>query len=505
MSSLFFDLKKRDRDTGSISVTRTTLDARSTGIVVVDLWNFHWCKTSSERVAALVPRMNKCLEIARSIGMTVFLCPTDVADNYVGTPQYETPLVATRYPAPDLPDPVYPTPADGGGCTCGASMENRCQGNFGWDGMNPNLVIADRDWIVDDRQLLYSLCREKGLTHLIYMGVHTQACLLGKSIGMLGMLKAGIPCILARDLTDAHGKYDPFNGITPDDFTGDIVAHFEQYLCTSVNLVDTWRAAGLWDDSWVVDPVRVTPWGVPDRPHLFEKPIVVTLTAPWQPDAVIRYTLDGSAPTPLSARYQEPMAVADTTHLRVAAFDGDRPVCLPSEGYFARLGNHPPEPDVHLSDLPFKAFGPGHTHNGKVRWTPHINPPQLDQTNRRQKLRMRNRMYDRGIGTHAPNALTYALKPSYSRFVALAGVDEYIVDQERGSNLARYPSVRFRVFIDGQLMAESPVMRILEEPWRFDVAIPTGSREIRLVAMEGGNGNREDLANWVNAGFVTKA
>ena len=105
---------------------------------------------------------------------------------------------------------------------------------------------------------------------------------------------------------------------------------------------------------------------------------------------------------------------------------------------------------------------------------------------------------------HAPCALTYELKPTYARFVALAGADEYIVGQEMGSNLAMHPSIRFRVFIDGKLMAESPVMRILEEPWRFDVTIPEESRVLRLVAMDHGDSNREDLANWVNAGFVCK-
>ena len=45
-------------------------------------------------------------------------------------------------------------------------------------------------------------------------------------------------------------------------------------------------------------------------------------------------------------------------------------------------------------------------------------------------------------------------------------------------------------------------MRISEHPWRFDVPIPRGSRRISLVATDAGDGNREDLANWVDAGFT---
>ena len=119
MPDITFDMRTRDRETGKMAVTPTALDPGTVGIVVVDPWNFHWCKTSSERVASLIPRMNKCLAIARSLGMPVYLCPTDVANNYVGTRQFEVPLAGKRHPVPDLPDPVYPQPADGGGCACG--------------------------------------------------------------------------------------------------------------------------------------------------------------------------------------------------------------------------------------------------------------------------------------------------------------------------------------------------------------------------------------------------
>ncbi len=66
-----------------------------------------------------------------------------------------------------------------------------------------------------------------------------------------------------------------------------------------------------------------------------------------------------------------------------------------------------------------------------------------------------------------------------------------------------YPSVVF-IFLDGKEASASPVMRIAVESWRFDVKIPPGTRRISLVATDAGDGNKEDLANWVNAGFVVK-
>src|SRR5262249_38286264 len=162
----------------------------------------------------------------------VFFCPTDVADNYAGTPAHEAAFAVTRHP---LPPPITidcPPAPDGGGCTCG---KERCLGNYGWDSMHPGIALPDGDLMPNAGAALFSLCRERGLTHLVYMGVHTQVCLLGKSIGLRAMLQAGMQCFLARDLTDAHGRYDLDAGVTPDDFTAEVIAHFEKHLCATLD------------------------------------------------------------------------------------------------------------------------------------------------------------------------------------------------------------------------------------------------------------------------------
>jgi nicotinamidase-related amidase len=480
------------------------VDPRNVGVVVVDVWNWHWCKTSTARVGALVPRMNRVLSAARGMGMTVFLCPTDVADNYVGTPQVESALAAPLLPMPAGTPLQCPAAPDGGGCTCG---RERCQGNYGWDAMHPDLVIGVADLMPNDAHLLYSLCQQRGITHLIYVGVHTQVCLLGKSVGLRAMTEAGFRCVLARDLTDAHGLYDPVKGITPDDFTTNVVAHFEKHLSPTINFVEDLDRAGLWNPDWIVDPVRVAPWGTAARPHLFEEDLTVTITNPWHSRAELRYTLDGSDPTPRSPRYEHPLVLKQTTRLRVAGFEQGRRVNLDADCQFARLGATPPAPDVFLSDVPpRRAVGMGHSPAyDDHRFSPGVNPPRMDLANGGQPLRLRGKNYAKGIGVHAPCQLIYDLKPEYDRFVALAGIDESMLSVASGSNLAMHPSVVFKVFIDGKEMASSPMMRISFDPWRFDVKIPRGSKRISIVATNGGDGNREDRAEWVEAGFVWAA
>lgn len=493
-------LQTREPATGRILLAKEKVDPARVGVIAVDVWNFHWCKTATMRVDAIVPRMNQALEAARSLGMTVMLCPSDVVDNYAGYPQREAVLALPKVTVPAVVEVTCPPVPDAGGCACD---RERCAVNYGWDGMHAGLRIGEKDLMPDTQAEVYAICQQYGLTHLIYVGFHTQVCLLGKPMGLRAMKSAGLRCVLARDMTDAHPGYDPARNFTPDLNTAQVVEHFEKHLAPTIHFQEELGRLGKWNPPRLVDPVRLAPWGTPMRPHLFEQPITVTLATPLQPAAEIRYTLDGQPPTAHSLLYTNPIVVAETTRLRAAAFRDGRPVCLESEGYFARLAPEPPLPDVYLGDLhPISTAGFGHTYGGAVRYSGNTQAPQKDKANLGQPLKIGRRSYERGLGVHAPCRVAYEIRPEYRRFVALAGADENLASINHGSNLAKYPSALFRIFIDGRPVAESPVMRILSPAWRFNVEIPPGARLISLVAMDAGDGSREDFANWVNAGFI---
>lgn len=494
------DLQTRDPATGAVRTQTEEVDPRRVGVIAVDVWNFHWCKTATMRVDAFIPRLNRALDAARELGMTVMLCPSDVVDNYVGFPQREAVLALPSVTVPQVVDVQCPAAPDAGGCACG---RERCAVNYGWDRMHPGLRIGAADLMPDTQAEVYALCQQLGLTHLIYVGFHTQVCLLGKPMGLKAMKSAGLKCVLARDLTDAHPGYDPARSFTPDLNTAQVVEHFEKFLAPTISFQAELTKLGRWDRDAVVDPVRVTPWGTTQRPHLFEEPVTVTLTAPLQPGAEIRFTLDGSAPSAVSPLYTEPLRVTNTTHLRTAAFRADRAVCLESEGVFVRLLPRPPAPDLALGDLkPLRNVGYGHTYGGQVRYSGNTQAPQKDRSNLGQELRVDRTTFTQGLGVHAPCELTYEVKPEYRRFVALAGADENLLAVSNGSNLAKYPSVVFKVLLDGREVATSPVMRVQFPAWRFNVEIPPGAKRISLVTMDAGDGTREDFADWVSAGFV---
>ena len=82
--------------------------------------------------------------------------------------------------------------------------------------------------------------------------------------------------------------------------------------------------------------------------------------------------------------------------------------------------------------------------------------------------------------------------------------DKNMIKVSNGSNLARYPSVVFKVFIDGKEAAASSVMRVQSPAWRFDVPLPNRSRMISLAVTDAGDGSREDFADWADAGLLVR-
>jgi hypothetical protein len=493
-------LQTRDPQTGRIISTTEKVDASKVGIVIVDPWNYHWCMTACERVSAMVPRWNRTIECARNLGMPILWVPSDVVGSYSGYPQRERALAVPLVLVPktrDMPPARFTAP--GGGCMCGPGIA--CAANYGHDGMNPDLVLAEDDLIASSTEEVYALLKQRGITHVIYLGLHTNMCLFGKPGALKYMVQAGLNCMLARDINDAITSYNPATGFTPDKGTQQTDEDLERAGVPTINVVEEWRKAGVWHDDWIVETVRITPWGKTQRPFFLEQSVTVTLTTPWLVDVEVRYTLDGSNPTSSSTLYDKALNLSETRNLRTAAFRGQKLVSVPTSAFFVRLPPRPAQPDVYLDDLHY-ILDPYSQASGAAAacfWQ-----PKVGKSYEGLPLRVRGKTYAHGLGFRAPSSVRYELKPEYDRFVARAGIADNMLDHELGRNLAMHCSVVFRVFIDGQMAAESPVMRISQEPWRFAVPIPSGSRFVNLVCMDAGSRNILDLGNWIEAGFLVK-
>ena len=511
MSVLTLDCRHRGAD-GRVRITPTVVPTGRIGVVVIDMWNGYPCCTGRGLFAALVPRMNRALTGMRALGATVIHAPSDVSDQYVGWPQAERVAALPRCELPrvrDIPAPRFPFA--GQTCLCGPGIA--CPYMHHWHAIHPDLTIADQDFLLvgpvygaAGTQRLHALCRDRGLTHLLYLGIATNNCVVSKAAGMLYLARAGLEVILARDLTAAYDRYDPATGYTNDAATARAVAAIEEQFCATVNLGAELAKAGCWPEAPPVDMVHVMPWGQRDQPFLFEESFVATLTFPSGPPSgprsgtAIHYTLDGSAPTPAAPRYRAPLTIRGSGVLRAQPFATGRAQGVESASHFFRLAPQPPPPEVHLTDLrPLRATSPrlldGHTYDAVA---PDVG---FDAAAGGGPLRIGGRRRERGVSVHTPAHLVYALEPRWRRFVALVGLDDALLDEDHGMLAASRVAVCFRVFVDGVQVAASPTLRAAQV-WRFDLPLAPGAGVISLVALDALDGGRSAAADWVAAGFL---
>jgi nicotinamidase-related amidase len=234
------------RDAGGraswVATTATRdLDASKVALLVCDMWDKHWAKGATERVEALVPRIDQTAASARRRGITIVHAPSDTLDFYENHPARAR---AEAIPLVDLPvalPPRYPPlpidDSDGGSDTNVGGSEK--PNDPVWRRQHPGIRIDEKaDYISDLGPEIYAIFKQKGITTMIIAGVHTNMCVLGRSFAIKQMLVWGIDVVLARDLTDA--MYNPTMPpyVSHDEGTRLVISYIEKFLCPTITSAD---------------------------------------------------------------------------------------------------------------------------------------------------------------------------------------------------------------------------------------------------------------------------
>ena len=161
------------------------------------------------------------------------------------------------------------------------------------------------DFIALTQQEAYNILKSEGITHILYTGFATNMCMWGKPTGMKYMRQFGFRCLFARDMTEAITGYleESFN---PTRGTLEVIEVIERHLAPSIDMKQTLCKAGVWQGDPVLDHVHIAPWGRMFGGPAYPIPIQVELTCRHVPGAELRYTLDGSDPTPTSQPIKAP-------------------------------------------------------------------------------------------------------------------------------------------------------------------------------------------------------
>jgi nicotinamidase-related amidase len=218
-----------------------TVEPAKTAIVVIDMWDRHWCKSFTAKVGEMVPRMNPVLEAARKLRIQIIFAPSDVLGFYKDSPQRKAMQAVPPHAEPKqvaFNPPRPPGPTDF--CECGP--DRPCQSQGVWTRQHADLKIADQDLIGDcnNGRELMNLCAERGIDTLLYMGVASNMCVLDRSMGIRNMKGHGLRTIAVGDMAEAitsnglnaEGKPNP--AFTPAAGTARVQRYIEQYVCPTV-------------------------------------------------------------------------------------------------------------------------------------------------------------------------------------------------------------------------------------------------------------------------------
>jgi nicotinamidase-related amidase len=226
-------------------------DPKQTAIVICDMWDDHWCQGAARRVEELAAPMNKVVHAARQQGVLIIHAPSSTVDFYRDTPQRRRARAApfaeppvplsnddrwgTKWCWPDK-DRELELPIDDSdmGCDC----KEKCQIREAWTRQIPAIDIEEPDAITDNGQEIYNLLEERGIKHVILMGVHLNMCVLGRPVGIRQLTYLGKDVVLMRDMTDTmyNSQKKPF----VDHFSGTdlVIEHVEKFWCPSITSVD---------------------------------------------------------------------------------------------------------------------------------------------------------------------------------------------------------------------------------------------------------------------------
>lgn len=217
---------------------------QKTAVIICDMWDKHWCKGANQRVAEMIPQVNKLTTFLRKQGCLIIHAPSGTMDFYKDTPQRKH---AQNAPKAEPPVPIagwnhlepeyegqLPIDDSDGGCDC----EPQCKTYSAWKSQHPDIKIAEQDAISDSGQEIYNLMAQHHIDNVIMLGVHTNMCVLGRPFGIRQMHKLGKNVVLVRDLTDTMYNHRMSPYVPHEKGTELVIKHVETYWAPSVESKD---------------------------------------------------------------------------------------------------------------------------------------------------------------------------------------------------------------------------------------------------------------------------
>jgi type 1 glutamine amidotransferase/nicotinamidase-related amidase len=239
------------------TITRPeTWKANQTAIIVCDMWDYHHCLNAVRRGTEMAPRMNNVLKTARDQGAIIIHAPSSCTSTYADHAARKRAQSVQRvdnlpieigkwcYKIPEEERGKYPIDQTDGGEDDDLVEHAAWAKKLAAMGRNPKApwkaqmdaleIDAERDFISDNGEEIWSILERNDRKNVILLGVHTNMCVLGRPFGLRQMAKNGKNVVLMRDMTDT--MYNPQKSPFVSHFTGTdlIVEHIEKWVCPTI-------------------------------------------------------------------------------------------------------------------------------------------------------------------------------------------------------------------------------------------------------------------------------
>jgi len=215
-----------------------------TGIVVVDMWDVHWCAPFTTRVGELAVPMQQWVAAARARGVSIIWAPSAVTGYYQNSSARKNTLALPLNPMPTpvpvhAPDFPLDTSTDGG-------CETPCKPGAPWTRQIDTLKIEESDFLISadvpgGTQELWNIAGAQKLENLMYVGVAENMCIMGRPFAIQAVRSLGWPAeqmAVVRELVDV--MYTPKDKPYVSHAEGLQIhtAYLEKFWATSVSMYD---------------------------------------------------------------------------------------------------------------------------------------------------------------------------------------------------------------------------------------------------------------------------
>ena len=214
-----------------------------TAVIVVDMWDRHHCLPSEKRSHVLAKKIDHFLPALRDQGVTVIFAPSGTMSFYSATVQRKQAIVLSSQaknresPKFDRKEFVWmdqlknePSMPVSSGC------ENPKLDKPGspWSRQTDILKIREADLISDSGEEISNILKLKGIRLVLYAGVHSNICVVGRPFGMRNLGRQGFQTVLIRDLTDSFSvKSKRF--FSQSKRNRAVVKHIETYIGPTIH------------------------------------------------------------------------------------------------------------------------------------------------------------------------------------------------------------------------------------------------------------------------------